>query len=48
MFFILVYTQNENVKWNITYPHFRMLDMTPVQPDQMFFLDSPWKELNSV
>lgn len=25
-----------------------MLDTPPVQPDQMFFLDSPWKEWNSV
>lgn len=32
---------------DITYPHFQMLDMPPVQPDQKFFLDSPCKEQNA-
>lgn len=27
----------------ITYPHFQMLDMPPVEPHQTFFQDSPWK-----
>lgn len=30
-----------NANSDITYPHFQMLDMPPVEPHQMFFLDSP-------